>query len=139
MKFLREAVESSAKAPKHDIIDALKKALGAPLEPRSHKNIHASDLTKENFCPRQIALMDLTGKTRKKEHVSTALKVTFDVGEVTADLFRERWMAPTYSIGDWFCIMCKQTRGFCKKPPDVDASGCAHVWKYKEVRFFDYT
>ena len=49
--------------------------------PRDHSTVHASDLMKElEFCPREFALLDLTGGKPKDKFVSTAQALTFEIG-----------------------------------------------------------
>lgn len=137
MKFLENAVKK-AHGPTHSIIEALKNHLDKPLKARSHKEIHASDLTKPHFCPREVALLDILKKERKDEHVATAMRVTFDVGELTARAFTDKWMRDKV-IGDWNCIRCGEVRFFTNVPEPGDKchSGLAHIWNHHEIRFHD--
>jgi hypothetical protein len=139
MKFLENAVKK-AHGPTHSIIQALKEHLGKPLKARSHKEIHASDLTKEHFCPREVALLDTLILTRKDQHVGTAMRVTFDVGELTAKAFTDKWLRDKV-VGDWYCLRCAAMRRFVKYPDPTDSTGgCStlgHLWEHMEIRFKD--
>lgn len=138
MKFLQEAKEK-AFGPKQTIIERLVKDLSGYEPARSHETVHASDITKTNFCPRQTALLDITKGKKKDEWISAPLRVTFDVGNVTSDLFREQW-ASKWCYGDWVCMRCKEQRSFCLKP---EATPCnagfsqnlRHFWRYKEMSY----
>lgn len=137
MKFLTSAA-AKAFGPKDTLIGVLRKNLPRERPARSHKNVHASDLTKDFFCPREVALLDLTGKTRKPERNSVALQATFDVGNATGDLVRERWMGQT-ALGAWRCRACCMVTNpdhLLPKPVQVSAApGHEHDWQYQEVCF----
>lgn len=132
--FLKKAVEE-ATAPQKSIIDVLKKNLGGYKPERSHKTVHASDITKTDFCPRQFALLHLLDMKKKDRYISAALQATFDVGNVTSDLFREKWAGQS-AIGNWRCVKCDSMVTFKQKPLNVP---CKHGgkcdWRYEEVNF----
>jgi hypothetical protein len=133
MKFLQEAVVD-ALAPKTSIIKLMQQNVGGYSPARSHKNVHASDVTKPNFCPRMYALLDITEEQKKDEYVSPAMQVTFDVGNATANLFTDQWAGDSI-IGNWKCKRCSKAVSFQCKPKD----GCTQLqkcdWHYEEVRF----
>lgn len=133
MKWLKTVVKD-AHEPKFSIIDVLKNNLGSYEYGRSMDVVHASDTTKPNFCPRFWALNDLCGGKPKMEHVGAALAATFDIGNHTSDLVREKWMGPA-AIGNWQCQRCGASRTMCSKP----AIGCTKSadcqWKYEEPVF----
>lgn len=136
MSWLKHAVALSA-SPKASIISRIKEQLGGPTPPRGYKHIHASAVTKVNFCPRHVALLDLTQKKLKDEYIPTAMAATFDVGNATSDLIREHWLGP-YSIGNWECRSCGEKRTFCSKP----GKGCKKLgrcnWRYEEIVFHSH-
>jgi hypothetical protein len=124
-----------ANTPTMSIIHRLKANIGGVVQKRSHKHVHASDVTKPNFCPRHYALLDMEIKSAGKEYISTAMQATFDIGNATADLVKEHWLGDT-SIGNWLCASCGAQRTFCTKPKQ----GCKIVptrcnWKYIEMVF----
>jgi CRISPR/Cas system-associated exonuclease Cas4 (RecB family) len=107
-------------------------------ESRSHKIIHASDLTKEDeeFCPREFAIMDLYNHRRKKRFIGTALRTTFDVGEAYHDLVREEW-AKEICIGTWVCLACGHKHKFTMKPFKCSYDGCTGTsFRYSEEVFW---
>lgn len=139
MKFLKDAHEQ-AFAPKMSIINRLIDGLGGYEPARSHEVVHASDITKESFCPRQTALLDLTKGKKKDEWIEPAMRVTFDTGNVMADLFREKW-GSGWVYGDWECVRCGAQRTFCVKPvcPCPAAKGLMCSWRYREMNFVSKT
>jgi hypothetical protein len=116
------------------IIDILRKNIGGVVPQRSHATLHASDLSKEDFCPRKIALFDLLKMTTPDEVLSTELAVTFDVGNATADLFKEKW-AGQEIVGHWQCRRCLGVAWFSRKPPAAECPcGGDHDLRYMEVQ-----
>lgn len=134
MKFLSDSVQQ-ALAPKQSIIGLLKQRLGGYEKARSPKTVHASDVTKEDFCPRRVALYILTGTEPSDQYIPTALRTTFDLGNAVSDLVREEWLGDA-AIGNWQCVRCGSKVTMKPKP---DATGCndgkKHLWKYREVNF----
>ena len=104
--------------------------------PRDHKIVHASDLTKEEeFCPRQFALYDLTGKKPRDEFIGTSQQTTFDVVRIMQSLIREHWLPRDKVIGHWECKWCGKIRHFSPRPQrcgDCKRSS----FKYNEVTLF---
>ena len=137
MGWLKEAAKQSA-APKHGIIDILKKNMGGYEAARSTEVVHASDITKDSFCPRQYALWDVLGKSKEGGYVSTALRATFDIGNATAKVFIENW-AGQHAIGDWKCQRCNKVVFMQSKPGlgcinnGAQVLGC--MWTFMEPRF----
>lgn len=124
----------SATPTSKSVIDILKKNMGGWEKARDHTTVHASDITKEGFCPRQLALLDITKKTKKDQYINTALRATFDVGNMTSDLFRERW-AGDAAHGFWACRTCGTKSKFGTKPTH-NCSSHPSVWTYVEPQFF---
>ncbi len=113
----------------------LHKRIPGKRAPRDYKIVHASDLTKEEeFCPRQFALYDLTGKTPKDEWVGTSQQTTFDIGRMVQFLIREQWMGDAV-VGHWACKRCNHMMMFQHRPKE-----CTHCtgdkFSYKEVALF---
>lgn len=135
MDFLSKAVQKSLQ-PKESITRILKRNLEGFQEPRPIIKLHASDLTKPDFCPRAHAIINALNVKRPKEWIGAALKVTFDMGNETADKICEEWGGDKV-IGDWECIKCNDVRHFTTKPTNYNCK-CgigACVFKYKEVNF----
>lgn len=132
-KFLKKIVEKK----KVSIIPLIHERVAGYEKARSIKIIHASEVTKdedEAFCPRQYALMDLTKKKGKDRFISTALRITFDVGRNTQKMFNEKWLKDKM-VGDWQCSSCKSERSMCKKPKGhCGKSGIYCNWEYEEPR-----
>jgi hypothetical protein len=132
IQWLQNSV-AKAHAPQHSIIDVLVKNMGGYQKARSHKTVHASDITKPDFCPRKLALLDITGKDKKDEYISTALQATFDLGNAVSDLFREQW-AGQAAHGFWQCPSCGWLSPFGTKPSHICNSKQGQL-KYIEPRF----
>lgn len=134
MHFLQKAKQIAA-APKYSIIQRLRMTVGGHEKPRPHTKIHASAVTKTDFCARQVALIDLTKPKIPDEYIPTALQTTFDIGNALGDLFRENWAA-SWTYGHWECARCDEQRSFCTRP---STHGCksprGHRWEYREVNF----
>ena len=122
-------------APKHSLIEVLRQNMGGYRKPRDHSVVHASDLTKPDFCPRRLALMDLTSTVKKDEYISTALQATFDLGDAVSDLVREKWVGEA-SHGFWKCRRCSNQSAFGIKPDTPCKQGGRCNYKYEEASFF---
>ncbi len=113
---------------------ALHKEMAGWRPERTHKVLHASDLTKkEGFCPREFALLDLTGKKPKAQYIGTSLKATFDLGEALQKRFNEEW-GRKFMVGTWKCVYCSQKHPFQKHPGKCTKCGCKAL-DYHEERF----
>lgn len=133
--WMLKATLNAAK-PKHSIIGRLKENLGGMRPGRARDVVHASDITKPDFCPRRWAFQDLEGKKTSPEFLQTAMDVTFDLGNLTAKVLIEKWLG-TSAIGDWTCVKCGAQRALCPKPhthPGCHNSLTPHLWEYREVR-----
>lgn len=136
MKFLSIAASKALK-PKESLVALLKKKMGGYQPERSHNTVHASDVTKPEFCARQYALLDATGKQRSPVFISAALQATFDHGHAISDLIREQWLGDA-AIGNWRCLRCHAHRSFCSRPTEIGCNAVGsdvHIWKYREVEF----
>lgn len=103
---------------------------------RSHKVLHASDMTRDiEFCPREFALQDVTKFKKKGQFLGTSQVITFDMGDAIHDMVRENWALPE-SIGTWACVVCKTRHPFQKKPISCGWEGCkSKVFRYEEEVF----
>ena len=135
MKFLSE-VASKALMPKQSLIATLKKNMQGMEKARCHLTVHASDVTKEDFCPRKVALVTLLEQKMPDQFIPTALRATFDIGNTVSDLVREHWLGE-HAIGNWACHRCGAFRTMVPKPGKAGCSSGmkSHAWKYEEVRF----
>lgn len=132
MSWLKQATLKLNKPPKESIIARLRGNLGGPRQGRSRESLHASDITKSDFCPRRWALLDAKGITHTSEFISVALDATFDMGLAVETLVVEHW-AGKYSIGNWQCRLCGEYRSMCSKPDGYCKSGTRHWWKYQQI------
>lgn len=118
------------------LVDLLNSSLGGYKKDRSHKKVHASDITNEykSFCPREYALLDTTKTPRADRYIGTAMQVAFDNGEDLHDRVRDDWLR-TYAVGDWRCPHCNHKVIF-SKAPKVPCPKCGDKnWRYSEVVF----
>lgn len=123
------------------VISLLINEVGGYEKARDPKYVHASDLTKDHFCPRAVALHRIVNKPLKSSYVSAALRATFDVGNATADLVANQWLRGK-AWGTWVCTRCFHVQGFTKLNPLAPKMGsttaCASLgcsYKYQEVKF----
>lgn len=132
ISFLKKAKEmqpkKTAKVLLHQHLSGFEKA-------RSLANIHASDLTKaEGFCPRFVALHDVTGMKPKDEWLTTSEAVTFQMGR---DLERNvvLWFAEMgRAVCHWKCVACGTMHYFQTRPQNCTECG-VRAFEPKEVRF----
>lgn len=133
VKFIADAL-NAAVPEKKDVIQVLIKNMGRYYPERSHKVVHASDVTKGNFCARQFRLMDVLEIKRPDQYIPAGLRATFDVGRATADLMTNEWAGES-AIGHWECSSCEQVKLWTTKPKP----GCMGMgkcrWRYREVEF----
>lgn len=128
-------LSNKAALPQKSIIDVLRKNMAGWEKARDHTEVHASDVTKPGFCPKQLALLDITDKKKKDQYISTALRATFDVGNVTSDLVRENW-AGKASHGFWKCEKCSHRSAFGTRPNESKCStGGVCNYRYREAKF----
>jgi rubrerythrin len=135
VKFLQQEV-AKVQDPKKEVINVLLKNMSKDYPERSHKQVHASDVTKEDWCPRQFALMDKLKMERPPRFIPAGLKATFDVGNLTSDLMREEWLGDG-SVGHWRCIYCFHLHELTAKPKQCVACG-SKQYKYVETHFVDH-
>ena len=100
---------------------------------RDVRVIHASDITREEFCPREFAFLDITGKAPKGQFVGTSLRATFDLGCALQNKLNQDW-GKRWCIGTWVCDVCGQEHTFQHCPEKCDACGRTS-FMYKEEQF----
>lgn len=118
--------------PKQSIIGVLKQQLGGASPGRSMQTLHASDVTKVDFCPRKWAFFDLFEKQPAMDRVSTAMDVTFRMGSVTERLLVEEWGGDAV-VGNWRCRWCGESRTMVPHPHGHCATGKPHWWQYRQL------
>ena len=131
MSWLRNAIHQATK-PQHSIIGVLKQHLGGPQRGRSMKILHASDVTKINFCPRRWAFFDLFEKEAASDYVATAMDVTYQMGLATETMLIEEW-AGEAAVGNWKCRWCGAQRTMVPHPDGHCNSGKKHWWQYVQM------
>jgi hypothetical protein len=136
--WLKNAFLKATK-PSQSVIGVLKQQLGGSQPGRSMAVLHASDVTRTDFCPRRWAFFDLFEKQPPMDTVSTAMDVTFRMGTVTEHLLVEEWAGEAV-VGNWRCRWCGETRSMVPKP-DGYCGGQApwpsprkHWWQYRQIR-----
>jgi len=136
IKYLQSVLEEKAqKSTEKSLIQLLVKNMGKYYPERSHKTVHASDVTKEDFCPRQYRLMDAHNVVRPESFISAASRATFDLGSLTADTLVTKWAGPL-AWGKWECEICHKTIDFGPRPESICSSPPKRCkWKYHEVNF----
>lgn len=96
------------------------------------KVLHASDVTKVDFCPRKWAFFDLFDKDAPVDTVSTAMDVTFQMGLSAETLLVEEW-AGTAVVGNWRCRYCGDQRSMVPKPGGHCLTGRKHWWQHLQM------
>lgn len=129
MKFIKQAI----KLPDNSLSKVIKENMQGMERHRGFKHIHASDLTKPDFCPREVCLVREHDIPLKKEYIDCARRLTFDVGNATAQLIAERWAGQS-AIGNWVCRSCGTSRTFTRHPEKCKCSPYSS-WEYKELNF----
>ncbi len=130
--WLKNAIHQVTK-PKQSIIGVLKQHLGGMQPGRSMSVLHASDVTKLEFCPRRWAFFDLLEKDPPSTMVSAALDVTFRLGLLTEQALIEDW-AGEHVVGNWRCRHCSEQRSMTIKPDGWCKQGTQkHWWQYNQM------
>lgn len=104
--------------------------------PRSNERLHASDLMKDKeFCPREHAFLRMGVAKKKAEFISTALRLTFDLGRFYESQIREVYLRDI-AVGYWACGICGHTHSTFGKEPKIKCPQCGwgHKWEYQEPR-----
>lgn len=121
-------------APTRDIKWLLHDHLNEKELHRGIAHVHASEATKEGFCPRFYALMDVTGAKLPGEWVNTSEQVTFHIGRVLQDAVVGWFAEMGRAVGHWRCLGCGKLEEFQKRPDKCAKCGC-RGFKPEEVRF----
>lgn len=130
INYIKSAlVSKEQQTPSYSLIEALVRNLGRKYPERSHKTVHASDVTKDDFCPRQYLLMDAHNVSAQDKFINAGLKATFDVGEATAALV-VKWMGQR-AWGKWVNADGTKIIPFGTMPEGVYGKD----WHYHEVKF----
>lgn len=114
------------------VISLLVDHLSVPRKDRSAHEVHASDLTKDDWCPRATAVYRLTNTQPKTRYLPVALRVTFDNGNAMASIIINKYL-PGRARGGWECLKCSTYH--VGKRPAPESPLCHHIWRYKELMF----
>lgn len=107
-------------APEQSLKARLHKHLAGPESGRSMTVLHASAVTKSDFCARRNAIVTATGIKPPSEYVSTASRVTYTQGRLLQDQV-VNWCADMgIAVGDWKCAACGKLHRFQKRPLKCD-------------------
>lgn len=137
ISFIQQVLDAKAKVSTEEtLISTLIKNLGKYYPERSHKTVHASDVTKAEFCPRQYRLMDILGLKQPDTYINTALRATFDLGSMVAERLVEDWMGGR-AYGKWVCRKCEHTIAFGTRPIGHKCGAVGDCdYSYREINFF---
>jgi len=103
--------------PQPPLIAALEKRLAGTQPARPYARIHASMLTYggKKYCPREVALCDITGKSPKDEYINATLQATFDMGWKIHHMVTDNWLNHI-AVGHWKCVRCQSLSPFGPYP-----------------------
>jgi Holliday junction resolvase-like predicted endonuclease len=133
MKFLQNMTPDGT--PGSDTLTyALHKVLARKDPARPLGITHASDVTKDDWCPRRVALL-LQHNVEAEGTWATAVdRLVWALGLAAGDAIAH-WMADAdLAIGNWKCRACGETVNFSTRPGGCGECG-GTVWDYVEVRF----
>lgn len=132
IKFLKTLKETVGETP------LLSSMLHAHLRTqdmdRPYDRIHASDLTKEDYCPRRLALMIKTNQPRGSRWLSTSENVTFDMGRKLQDSVVHWFSDMGIAYADWQCDSCGHMHQFVVRPGKCVKCQCKSLSPH-EIRF----
>lgn len=107
MKFVKKKVVKKSNRPENNRLKQLLHKSIAKWEPQRSINVlHASDMTKKDFCPARVALMQKHEVKPSNEFISTSMRVTYDYGRFLEESVVE-YLGRSV-IGDWVCKRCNQ-------------------------------
>jgi len=134
MKFAKKLSEHM---PKEGLKLHIHRLLAGWDKPRPVTHIHASDLTKMDknteYCPREFALLQLTGYKAKDRFIGTSLQYTFDMGRLLEHQMQNVY-AKDIAIGEWLCFHCSKKTSFGSHPGTCTVCN-RKDWNYIEPRF----
>lgn len=139
MKKLLAAMKPTDPGSLH-LVYHLHRVLAGDRPLRSHKTVHASDVTSETrkFCAREFALLDVLGRDRGVEFLHTARAWAFEHSGDCADLAIRVFAEAGVAVGDWECRHCGHVHRVRKLPKRCKTCGCRSL-RYQEVRVVSAT
>lgn len=125
------------------VMDLLLANIGGYRNPRSLKRLHASDVTKDDFCPRRRVLMVRDDVAPKNEYIAPELQMTFHEGEDKQARINNDYL-PNHMHGHWQCSICDTEYLFGLRPERCSNCGSRGsqlyyrepLLTYKKYRFF---
>lgn len=94
--------------------------------------LHASDLTREDFCPRERVLLRKLDREPKGRTLTAAQRLVHLVGQQQQELITE--LLADVAVGDWACSACGAVQEFCPRP--TSCPECSFdLLHYREMRF----
>lgn len=135
MKFLDNLLKKDTPV-ETSLTELLHKNLAGVDKPRPLTRIHASDVTKPGYCPREIALMILENVPKSGNKIDPALQYTFDEGNDKQARLNNVWLREQM-YGRWQCPVCGHTTSFGRHPYRCVTDECGQdklPHKYVEVR-----
>jgi len=131
---LAESLAKRRDGPEDRVAFHLHRYLAGRDRARSPKVIHASDATREDFCPRRQALLVLTKTPERTQFVHTAQRLVWAQGNAIASQV-VRWAVNAgICVGAWHCPDCGFEVEFGRRPPRCSKCGGSR-FSYREVRF----
>lgn len=126
--------QNPASAEPNTLRYRLHKALHNTQPGRSFDNVHASDLTRYDWCGRRRFILLLKNIGPKDDNLTAADRAVFDFGhavqQVATGWFAEAGMA----VGDWRCVYCSCMHRMQYRPYKCTKCGCG-TFEYAERRF----
>ena len=103
---------------------------------RSLDTLHASDLSSEDFCPRERVFNIMGATFRPKRFIGTSMRMTFDHGRAIENRIRNIYLRDLL-VGDWYCDVCNSS-GITGHYPKYKCFCCGYSrWSYRELRVGD--
>ena len=98
-------------------------------------HLHASDVTKSDFCPRYFALARLLNHTPKPRPSPTCEQVVFQQGRMHATMLIS-WLAEAgLAWGNWGCLACGRVVKHSRRPKACPVPKCQRkLFRYIEMR-----
>lgn len=97
--------------------------------------LHASDVTKDDFCPRYFALSLTLNHTPKRRPSATCDQVVYAQGRLHATMVINWFAEMGFAWGNWLCVGCGCKRLQCVRPTDCVTAGCrGQAFVYVETR-----
>ncbi len=98
-------------------------------------HLHASDVTKDDFCPRYFALCDILGHIPKPRNSATCEQVVFAQGRMHATMLISWFAEAGLAWGNWGCLSCGNIVKHCRRPPKCPVQKCrGRLFRYIEMR-----